>query len=98
MKTNRNHKQAFVDFLKRFYIVIILACIYIPLIIVIIVSFCGRTNRGNINVNFGVATGINYLELFQNDEFLNGLLNSFILSIIVVPISVFIAIFVCYGL
>lgn len=98
MKTNKNRKQAFLDFLKRFYIVIILAVIYIPLIIIIVVSFCGRTNRGNVNVNFGVATGINYLELFQNDEFLNGLLNSFILSIIVVPISVFIAIFVCYGL
>ena len=94
----RNHKQAFIDFLKRFYIVIILLIIYVPLVIVIVVSFCGRTNRGNVNVNFGVATGINYIELFKNDEFLNGLLNTVILSIIVVPISLLIAVLVCYGL
>ena len=95
---NRHRKEAFLNFLKRFYIFIILLAIYVPLIIIIVVSFCGQTERGNINVNFGTATAINYFELFADDDFLNGLFNTFILSIIVVPVSVFIAIFVCYGL
>ena len=56
---SKNRKQAVADFFKRFYIFIILMVIYVPLIIIIVVSFCGRTERGNINVNLGVATGIN---------------------------------------
>ena len=95
---SKNRKKAFVEFWKRFYILIILLCIYIPLIVIIIVSFFGRTSRGNVNVNFGVPTAINYIEIWQNDAFINALLNTLVLSVIVVPVSVFIAIFVCYGL
>lgn len=91
-------KQGLAWFFKRFYIFIILAIIYIPLIIIIILSFNGQTDRGNIILNFGVPSVINYIQLFKDNDFLNALVNSLIISAIVVPISVLIAIITCFGI
>lgn len=91
-------KNRFAWFLRRFYIFLILAIIYIPLIVIILLSFNGRTERGNVIMNFSVPDLINYLELFKDNEFLNALLNSVIISVIVVPISVLIAVFTCFGI
>lgn len=84
--------------IKRFYIFFILALIYIPLIVIILLSFNGQTNKGNIIMNFSIPTMENYLILFKNNEFLNALFNSLIISIIVVPISVIIATITCFGI
>jgi spermidine/putrescine transport system permease protein len=84
--------------LKRWYIYIILFLIYVPLVVIILLSFNGQTTRGNIELNFGVPTVVNYIELFKNDEFINALLNSVILSVCVVPVTVMIAIITCFGL
>lgn len=97
-RKNLNTVGGFKLFLKRFYIFIVLAIIYIPLIIIILLSFNGQTDKGNIVINFGVPTAINYLELFKNNEFLNALANSAIISVIVVPISVAIATITCFGI
>lgn len=94
----KRRKISIGSFFKKTYIYIILAMIYIPLIIIILLSFNGQTDRGNVNVNFGVPTVVNYLKLFENNEFVNGLLNSLIVLIVVVPVSVFIATITCFGI
>lgn len=85
-------------FFRRFYIFIVLALIYIPLIIIILLSFNGQTDKGNIVINFSVPTAINYIMLFKDNDFLNALVNSAIISVIVVPISVIIATITCFGI
>ena len=85
-------------FFQRFYIFVILAVIYIPLIVIILLSFNGQTTRGNVIMNFSVPTAINYLELVKNNEFLNALVNSLIISVVVVPISVLLATITCFGI
>lgn len=91
-------KNRFWWFIRRFYILIILALIYVPLIVVILLSFNGQTDRGNVVMNFGVPQIINYIELFKDNDFLNALVNSLIISVIVVPISVLIAVITCFGI
>ena len=91
-------KTGFKWFLQRFYIFIILAIIYIPLIVIILLSFNGATTRGNVIMNFGVPTAVNYLDLFKNNQFVNALLNSLIISVVVVPISVILATITCFGI
>ncbi len=91
-------KRRFSWFMSRFYIFIILAIIYIPLIIIVLLSFNGQTDRGNVVMNFGVPDVINYIELFKDNDFLNALMNSLIISVIVVPISVLIAVITCFGI
>ncbi|MDR1991589.1 MAG: ABC transporter permease [Mycoplasmataceae bacterium] len=86
------------QFLKKFYIYIVLAMIYVPLIFVVLLSFSAPTDRGNINPNFSTPTFVNYLDLWKDDEFLNGLFNSLLLSVVVVPISLLLAIITCFGL
>lgn len=85
-------------FIRRFYIFLILAIIYVPLIVIILLSFNGQTDRGNIVMNFGVPDVVNYIELFKDNDFLNALFNSAIISLIVVPVSVMIAIITCFGI
>lgn len=85
-------------FFRRFYIFLILAIIYVPLIVIILLSFNGQTDRGNIIMNFGVPDIINYIKLFHDNDFLNALLNSVIISVIVVPVSVLIAVITCFGI
>ncbi|GHU47820.1 hypothetical protein FACS1894218_3090 [Bacilli bacterium] len=86
------------SFLKKFYIYIILAAIYIPLIVIIILSFAGQTQRGNVDFNFSTPSAINYLKLFENDSFINALLNTLLLSVVVVPIALILAIVTCFGM
>jgi len=97
-KKNIGAKRGFKSFLKQFYIYIVLALIYIPLIVIILLSFNGQTGKGNIRINFGVPTAINYIKLFKDNDFLNALANSAIISVIVVPISVIIATITCFGI
>ncbi len=97
-RRNSNSVKGAALFFKRFYIFIILAVIYIPLIIIILLSFNGQTDKGNIIINFSVPTAVNYLMLFKDNDFLNALFNSLIISVIVVPISVLIATITCFGI
>ena len=88
----------FVNYLKRWYVLLVLLAIYIPLVLIILISFNGETSRGNIKLNFDVPTFINYINLFQNDQFINALLNSLLLSAIVTPFSLLFGVLTCYGL
>lgn len=97
-RKNMNASNGAKWFFRRFYIFIVLAIIYIPLIVIILLSFNGQTEKGNIIINFDVPTVINYIELFKDNEFLNALANSAIISVIVVPISVIIATITCFGI
>ncbi|MDR3163785.1 MAG: ABC transporter permease [Mycoplasmataceae bacterium] len=72
--------------------------IYVPLIFIIILSFNGQTDRGNINLNFNTPTTINYFALFQDNEFINAILNSILLSAVVVPLAMIIAIMTTFGM
>lgn len=90
--------KKFLSFLRQWYIFLILALIYIPLIIIVLVSFNPATERGNINLNFGVPSFVNYLEIWKNDSFINGLINSLILGAIVTPICLLLGIITCYGI
>ncbi len=86
------------SFFKKFYVFLILAIIYLPLVFIVAISFNGQTDRGNINLNFGCPDAVNYLELFKNNEFVNGLLNSLLLSAIVAPVCVFFGVITCFGI
>lgn len=92
-------KDKILSFIRKWYIFILLSIIYIPFIVLIIISFNGESSRGNIITNItGDLTGINYINLFENDEFLNSLFNTFLVVIVVVPVSVGVAIFTCLGM
>ena len=91
-------REKILSFFKKTYIFIILAIIYLPLIFVVAISFNGQTDKGNIDLNFGCPNVVNYLELFKNNEFVNALLNSLILSVIVAPTCVFFGIITCFGI
>ncbi len=88
----------FWNWTRRSYIFIILTIIYIPLIIVILLSFTDPSNKGNINLNFSFNNGENWINLFQNDEFINALLNTVIIVVFTVPISTIIATITCFGI
>lgn len=88
----------FISFLKKWYIFIVILAIYAPLVMIVLISFNPQTSRGNINLNFGVPSMVNYLMLCENDDFLNGILNTILLSIIVVPISVVIGLITSFGI
>lgn len=90
--------KKYLGFFKNFYVLIILLIIYIPLIVVLLLSFTGQTNRGNIVLNFNSLSFNNWKILFTNDAFLDSLLNSLIISAIVVPVSVFIGVITCFGI
>lgn len=94
----KNRLYSFLSFLKRSYILIILLLIYIPLIVVLFLSFTVPSIKGNITNGFDWNSGDNYIQLFKNSQFLNALLNTFIIVIVVVPVSVIIAILTCFGI
>ena len=93
-----NSTKKFVSFLKKWYVFLVLIAIYVPLILIIIISFNGETSRGNIRLNFDVPTFVNYINLFQNDQFINALLNSLLLGVIVTPFSLLFGVLTCYGI
>lgn len=88
----------FWSFLRKSYIFIILAVIYIPLILIVFMSFTSPSEKGNINLSFDWNSGENYIALFQNNEFLNALANTAIILIFTVPISTIIATLACFGI
>lgn len=93
--------SSILSFLRKSYIYIILALIYIPLIFIVALSFNGQSVRGNINLNFGNITGENWESLFADgasNDFLQSLLNSFLVVILVTPISVIIGLLTSFGM
>lgn len=94
----KNSIQNILNFLKKSYLIIILLLIYIPLIVVIFLSFTNPSIKGNITNGFDWNLGQNYIQLFKDSQFLNALFNTFIIVIVVVPISVIIAILTCFGI
>lgn len=94
----KNFLSKFGEFLKKWYVVLVLVAIYVPLVLIIIMSFNGETSRGNIRLNFDVPTFVNYINLFKNDQFINALLNSLLLGVIVTPFSLLFGVLTCYGL
>lgn len=94
----KNFLSKFGSFLKKWYVVLVLLAIYVPLVLIILISFNGETSRGNIKLNFDIPTFVNYINLFQNDQFINALLNSLLLGVIVTPFSLLFGVLTCYGL
>lgn len=93
-----NKINRFKKFFSKFYILFILVIIYVPLMVIVIWSFSTPSTKGNIQNSFEWNGFNNYIELFQNNEFLNGLVNTLIIAFIVTPISVIIATITCYGI
>lgn len=91
-------KSSIINFLKKWYIYIIIFLIYTPLVFIILLSFVGQSEKGNILDNFNQMTGENYIEIFKNNEFLNAFLNSILVSIVVVPVSLIIALITSLGI
>jgi len=88
----------FKNFLKQWYIFIFITIIYLPLIVIILISFQGQTSRGNITNNFGMPDAINYIELWKDNQFVNALLNSLLLGAVTTPIVVLISTITCFGI
>ncbi len=87
------------SWLKKSYIAIILMIIYIPLIFIVIWSFTNPSEKDNITSDASNGWGGgNYLQLVQNQDFLNALLNTFIIVAIVTPVSVLIATITSYSI
>ncbi len=82
---------------KKSYIAILLLLIYIPLIFLVVWSFVDPSPKGNIVTDPSGWGFENYLSLFKDNEFLNGLMNTVIIISIVTPISVIIATITCYS-
>lgn len=91
-------KSQFFSWLRRSYIFIIIAIIYIPLIIVVFLSFTQPSAKGNININFVFNDGQNWLQLFKDNQFTNALANTAIIIAFTVPISTIIATVTCFGI
>ncbi|MDR2847213.1 MAG: ABC transporter permease [Mycoplasmataceae bacterium] len=94
-----NWKSKLLLFVKHFYIYIFLALIYIPMVLIIILSFTGQTSRGNINYGLeGDGSFENYPELFSNNAFTNALAGSLLLGVVTTPVVVIIATITCFGI
>lgn len=92
------NKNSFFSFVRRWYIFLIIFLIYAPLLFLIVISFNGHSIKGNIIQNITSFDFINYIELFKNDDFLNSLLNSILVVLVVMPVSVIIAVITCFGM
>jgi len=88
----------FKNFLKQWYVFMFLAIIYIPMVIIVLMSLQGQTSRGNVQNNFGTWSALNYLELFKDDQFVNALINSLILGAVTTPIVVIVSTLTCFGI
>lgn len=91
-------KNRFLSWLKNSYILLIIAVTYIPLVVVVILSFTAPSVKGNLNLGFEFNGGENWLTLFKNDEFMNALGNTAIIVSLTVPISTIIATVTCFGI
>lgn len=92
------NKNSFFSFLRKWYIFIVLALIYVPLVFLIVLSFNGHSERGNIIQTITKFDLINYFELFKNDEFINSLVNTILVVLIVMPVSIILAVATCFGM
>ncbi|WP_391592102.1 Spermidine/putrescine import ABC transporter permease protein PotC [[Mycoplasma] cavipharyngis] len=94
----------FYNFLKKSYIWITLIVIYVPLIVVVFLSFTDPSVRGNVVLNFerNWNRGDNYANLFLDPSyygnFIGALLNSLIIAAIVTPTSLVIGILTTFGI
>lgn len=97
---NKNCKQLtkLGSFLKNWYILLVLMLIYIPLIVIILLSFNGQNKWGAVKINFGVPDFINWIKIWKEETFTEALVNTLLVSVVVVPITLLIAIFACYGM
>lgn len=93
-----------IQFLKKSYIWIVLTLIYIPLIVIIFLSFTNPSTRMNVVVSFeqNWNTGANYSRLFvdlsYNGNFISALINSLIIATIVTPVSLIIGTTATFGI
>ncbi|MDQ0513867.1 spermidine/putrescine transport system permease protein [Mycoplasmoides fastidiosum] len=97
-------QNRFFKTLKMSYIWVVLALIYIPLIIVVFLSFTDPSVRGNVVLNFerNWNSGENFSRLFvdlsYNGNFISSLVNSIIIAAIVTPISLVIGTLTTFGI
>lgn len=89
--------------LRQSYIFLILVLIYLPLFVIVLVSFNGSTlKKENINLDFGlVGRGVGpspYSLLATDPSFLGSLESSILIAVISTPISVLIAIFTSFAI
>lgn len=91
-------KNNLTNHFKKSYIFIILTIIYIPLIFLVFLSFTQASDKGNITNGFNWNSGENFLNLFQNQQFLNGLINTLIIICFVAPLAIIIGVLTAYGI
>ncbi|QZX48893.1 ABC transporter permease [Mycoplasma sp. E35C] len=87
--------------LRQGYIFIILGLIYLPLLIIVILSFNGATERGNVNLNFNNVDPSKAFDAYKQlaeGDFLTPLTTSLIVAFISTPISVFLATITAFGI
>ncbi|MCV3743870.1 ABC transporter permease [Ureaplasma sp. ES3154-GEN] len=94
---NINKTQSLASWFRRFYIFIVLAVIYIPLLMIIFLAFTEPSIKGNITTAFQWNAGENFLEL-GSTQFTTALLNTIIISAIVIPISIFLGLITTFGI
>lgn len=91
-------KYVFLNFIRKSYVFIVLAIIYIPLIFIVGLSFTGSSQKGNIILDFSNPTTENWETLFGDFDFTSSLLNSLSVAALVTPISIILAILTCFGM
>lgn len=95
-----------IQWFKSIYIYLILVAIYLPLIVVVFLSFTDPSKKGNIVTNYhenwNWNNGSNYHKLFFDPSyygnFKSGLLNSLVIGLIVTPISLIIGVLTTFGI
>ncbi|WP_462217075.1 ABC transporter permease [Mycoplasmoides genitalium] len=96
-------KKHFKNLIKNSYFFLLITLIYLPLLIVVLVSLNGSSSRGNTVLDFGNVLNPNpdsksaYLRLGETD-FATPLINSIIIGVITVLVSVPIAVISAFAL
>lgn len=85
-------------YLKKIYIFLIIALIYLPLIFLVFLSFSKPSWKGNIQSDFIWQGFENYSSIFNDPDILKALLNTLLIALVTTPISLTIAVFTCYGI
>lgn len=80
---------------QKSFLLFVLAGLYIPLLCFILLSFNGKSSKGNISTVMGSWNGIqNYIDFFTNDadsaNVAPALVNSLMIAFVSIPISLFI--------
>ena len=83
--------------LRWLFLIIVLACIYLPIALIILYSFSSEKNIGGEN-GFGSFTFSLYTRLFTNKQLMQGTVNTLVIGVVSALLATFLGTFTSVGL